>query len=71
MKRLKIPRNKFGVLFINIFSLYVWHTVGMKLAEEWGFYEGTITQFIIVYIPMVVITKWIWDGNLNFKKRDK
>ena len=67
----KIKRNKFGVFFVNIFSLYFWYLWGTNLAEEWGFYEGTITQFIIVYAPMVVITKWIWDGNLNFKKREK
>ena len=67
----KIKRNKFGIFLVNIFLLYFWYCWGTALAEEWGFYEGTITQSIIVYAPMVVITKWIWDGNLNFKKREK
>ena len=67
----KIKRNKVGVFLINIFSIYVWHVLGTSLSEEWGFYKGTLTQFIIVYAPMIVITKWIWDGNLNFKKREK
>ena len=67
----KIKRNKFGIFLVNIFSLYFWYCLGTALAEEWGFYEGTITQSIIVYAPMIVITKWICDGNLNFQKREK
>jgi len=67
----KIKRNKFGIFLVNIFLLYFWYCWGTALAEEWGYYEGTITQSIIVYAPMVVIAKWIWDGNLNFKKREK
>tara|TARA_B100000212_G_scaffold186637_1_gene140788 strand:+ start:412 stop:624 length:213 start_codon:yes stop_codon:yes gene_type:complete len=67
----KIKRNKFGIFLVNIFLLYSWYCWGTALAEEWGYYEGTITQSIIVYAPMVVIAKWIWDGNLNFKKREK
>ena len=64
-----IKRNKFGVLFMNLFSLWLWYSLGDRLAYEWGFYRGTFTYSLIILLPMIVITRWIWFGTL--KKIDK